>query len=165
MNPHSPTSPASDLEVLNPVRLVPLGARQVRVTELPLFDAFELVQRVMTRLGALLDAEGKPRFRNNTDAVLLLVGVLAQSKDDVQWLLARTTPLTADEIGRLGTSGAFRLLTVAVELTLNDEFIEAGKSLAGRLERAVGLKWASSSTSSSGKDTPGPTSGPTPSAS
>lgn len=163
--PNPDPTPASDLETLNPVRLVRLGPRHVRVTELPLFDAFELLQRLMARLGVLVDDQGAARFRNPTDATLLLVGVLTQSKDDVQWLLQRTTVLTADEIAGLGTSGAFRLLTAAIELTLNDEFIEAGKSLAGRLERAVGLKWASSSTSSSGKDTAGPPSGPTPSGS
>lgn len=145
----------SDLEILNPVARVKVGDREIEVRELAWPDALELFTRLGKRITGLL-AEGLPPSSSDT-AVAIGFGLRAitGSTDDLAFVLVKSTNLTDAQVRHLGTGAALRLLKAAMELTLNDEVLDAGKALAVRLGVAFGPISAPPSSSSSGAVIPG----------
>lgn len=116
-----------------PVRHCHAGGRSVAVRELAWPDALELFSR-LARLAPAPGADADPG---------------GAAGELVSFLLTRATDVPPAEIPRLPAGAAFQLAAAALELTLNDEVLKAGKSAAERLGRTFGLTWAPSSNSSS----------------
>lgn len=115
-----------------PTRLL-IGAREFEVRELAWPEALEFFQRLGAATTAVLTTEGKPRPTAD-----FLPELITQAGTAISFLLRHSVGLSADELQSLPGTAVVRLTRTALELTLNDELVAAGKAAAERLRQAFG---------------------------
>ncbi len=115
-----------------PTRLV-IGSREFEVRELAWPEALEFFRRLGSTATALMTPEGKPRTTAD-----FLPELIHQAGAAVAFLLQHSTGLAAEELQALPGTAVVQLTRAALELTLNDEVVTAGKAVAERLRRAFG---------------------------
>ena len=146
----------TDLEIINPVAVVKFNGGEIRVREMHFPQALELFQRLEKRLVGLFVSAGELTAPDRATLGLLVLRAIAGSGDDIVFILVNTTDLTEEQARQLGPTAAMRLLETALALTLNDEVIHSGKTMAARLGAAFGPTSAPASSSSSGAATASP---------
>jgi hypothetical protein len=115
-----------------PTRLL-IGTREFEVRELAWPEALEFFRRLGAATTSLLTAEGKPRPTAD-----FLPELITQAGSAVSFLLQHSVGMSADDLQSLPGTAVVRLTQSALELTLNEELIAAGKAVAERLRRAFG---------------------------
>ncbi len=115
-----------------PTRLL-IGRREFEVRELAWPEALEFFRRLGAATTAMLTSDGKPRPTAD-----FLPELITQAGAAVSFLLQHSVGLSADELQSLPGTAVVRLTQSALELTLNEDVVAAGKAVAERLRRAFG---------------------------
>ena len=124
-----------------PTRLL-IGPREFEVRELAWPEALEFFRCLGKTTTVLLTPEGKPRPTSD-----FLPELITQAGTAVSYLLQHSVGLGAEELQSLPGTAVVRLTRTALELTLNEEVVAAGKAVAERLRRAFGPTTPSPSSS------------------
>jgi len=113
-----------------------IGDRPVTVREIDWAHLLVFAEKIAGLLGSVarVGADGKFALAIS----LASLGPVIQSSAPLsRELLAATTDLSAEEIDRLPARVALRLLDLALEVNLTEDFFAAVKALAARLQGAA----------------------------
>ena len=146
--------------ILNPETTVALSCGTVTVRELRRKDATLFLVKLGAAASAYITKDADGTIRLNLD-LSKLTELITQSDELANFLAARSSGLTYEQIGELSMSEFLTLLNAALELNLSDDLLAIAKKTAGLLAKAVpGTRTQTgpqASTSSSPKDTPATT--------
>jgi hypothetical protein len=113
-----------------------IGDRSVTVREIDWAHLLAFAEKIAGLLGSIsrVGADGKVAFALSLDSIgPIIQGSAPLSRE----LLAATTDLSAEEIDKLPARVALRLLDLALEVNLTEDFSAAVKALAARLQGAA----------------------------
>lgn len=117
--------------------IVKFGDREIPVHEISWLDLLAIAEQLSELLAGQVqfDSEGQLKLALN---IAQLGDMIGRSATLTNRLLTAATNLSAEEVQKLPPRVALRLLDVALEVNLTEEFLDAGKGLAARLGAALG---------------------------
>ncbi len=127
----------TELELLDPVRMVDIGTEQVQVRELRWLDTLQFLQKLAAGIEQVVGSQAvgaDGTVRLNADRLreaVLSGGELANT------LLAKATSLPQARLDSLSASQALTLLDAAVRINFREELLGKLKAVGGALQGAV----------------------------
>ncbi len=122
---------ATDFNILFPKKDVKLGGGKIEVHEMAWPDALDLFNDLGSMASEFVGPDG--RIKPNGEIAKALA---AAGKDVVGKILKNSTDLKPEDIQWLPVSAVVLVVSAALELTLNDEVLNAGNAVAGRIRGA-----------------------------
>ena len=127
----------TELELLDPVRMVDIGTEQVQVRELRWLDTLQFLQKLAAGIEQVVGsqavgADGTVRLNaERLREAVLSGGELANT------LLSKATSLPQARLDSLSASQALTLLDAAVRINFREELLGKLKAVGGALQGAV----------------------------
>ena len=128
---------STELELLDPVRVVDIGTEQVQVRELRWLDTLQFLQKLAAGIEQVVGsqavgADGTVRLNaERLREAVLSGGELANT------LLSKATSLPQARLDSLSASQALTLLDAAVRINFREELLGKLKAVGGALQGAV----------------------------
>ena len=128
---------STELELLDPVRVVDIGTEQVQVRELRWLDALQFLQKLAAGIEQVVGSQAvgaDGTVRLNADR---LREAVLSGGDLANTLLAKATSLPQARLESLSASQALTLLGAAVEINFREDLLGKLKGVGGALQGAV----------------------------
>jgi hypothetical protein len=125
-----------NIEVLNPVRSLTIAGGEWTVQELNWRDGMTFLGMVSKHAGEIIGGDLQ-KIEIDFAKLPALIGNVKELGD---FLLTKATGRKQEEIDALRFQEALEVMEAAIELNLSEELLQRGKSVAGRVGAAFGVK-------------------------